>query len=779
MMNSRRNWLVRLRPRADTLLTSQGRTVLATATTGFIPARSYYGLFSNETRLLSSYACLIDGQEPLPIALSNVEQHSWLGYYIVLPPGFRSARPDQGSGEVPQASQNSLELRLSRYVGQGVHEDVDLTNFTQQHTSFQLEFRLDADFASIEEIRSVEGTEQPRLQHGKKNVVWRPDNAGAPELQFTYTASHHFDNESEHGQAEFSCGLRVRLAQSDTSADYREGAIIFPVELAPAQSWHACLQFIPVFEGRSFEPVYSCRSFCCGANTYEKRRRIFVGEATRFVTQETGTLTAVVANSLEQAMQDLAALRLHDVDEGERAWTVVAGFPTYVALFGRDALTVAWQSALVSTSPLQGTLAEIARWQGTQCNDWRDEQPGRMLHEAHTSPLAMLNFNPRRRYYGAITTSAFYGVALSLLWHWTADKDRVAPLLDPALKALQWLDGYSRGKDGFYYYQSRSSNGTKNQGWKDSGDAIVYPDGTQVSPPIATCEAQGFVHAAKLQLAEVLWSLDRKEEASKLFHQAGELKRRFNEKFWMEDAGYFAMGLDSEGRQIGSIGSGPGHCIATGIVEQELVERTAARMFADDLFTGWGIRTLSSGHPAYNPYSYHRGSVWPVEHGTFAMAFMRYGLHSFVEKICRAQFEAAGLFEFDRLPELFSGHQRDSDHPFPAFYPAANWPQAWSASTMFSLLQSMLGLYPYAPLHALVLDPHLPEWLPEITLENLHVGDAILKLRFFREPDGSSDYEVLEKKGRMHVLRQPSPWSLTAGYPERIKDAFTSLLPGR
>jgi glycogen debranching enzyme len=778
-MNFRRNWLVRLRPRSDALLTSQGRTVFVTDRNGFIPAQSRFGLFVNETRLLSSYSYRIDDREPRAVALSNVEQHSWLGYYILLPPGFEAGPEDRGSGRVPEVSQNALELRISRYVGSGVHEDVDLTNFTQQPTSFRLQLQVDADFASIEEIPSVDGAERPRRQRGEKTATWRSASAGAPELLLGYAVTHAFHNESEEGQAEFSCGLRIRIARADSQADYRGGRIIFPVELCAGQSWHACIHLIPIIEGRCLDPLYSCGSFSGSDNVYDRRRHVFLQAATHFVTPETNTLTAVVAGSLEQASRDLSALRLYDLDHGERAWTVAAGLPMYVALFGRDSLTVAWQSALLSTDLLKGTLPEIAQWQGTQSNDWRDEQPGRMLHEAHISPLAVLNFNPRQRYYGATTTSAFYAVALALLWHWTADKTLVAPLLDPALKALQWLDEFTVGEGGFYYYQSRSSNGTKNQGWKDSGDAIVYPDGTQVAPPIATCEEQGFVYAAKLHLAEVLWWLDRKDEADRLFHQAVELKRRFNEKYWMEDQGYFAMGLDSQARQIASIGSDPGHCIATGIVDQDLVERAAARMFADDLFTGWGIRTLSSQHPAFNPYSYHRGSVWPVEHGTFAIGFARYGLHHLVEKICRAQFEAAALFDFCRLPELFSGHQRDADHPFPAFYLPANWPQAWSASATFSMLQSMLGLYAYAPLHTLVLDPHLPEWLPEITLGNLHVADALLKIRFFRTPAGSSDYEVLEKKGRIHVLRQPSPWSLTAGYSERIQDAITSLLPGK
>ena len=206
---------------------------------------------------------------------------------------------------------------------------------------------------------------------------------------------------------------------------------------------------------------------------------------------------------------------------------------------------------------------------------------------------------------------------------------------------------------------------------------------------------------------------------------------------------------------------------------------TAERLLAADLFSGWGVRTLSALHPAYNPYSYHRGSVWPVEQGTFALGFMRYGLHENVERICRGQFEAAALFDFYRLPELFSGHTCDADHPFPALYPRANWPQAWSSSAIFTLVQALLGLYPYAPLNMLLLDPHLPEWLPEITLGSLRVGDAAITIRFWRREDGTSDYQVLDKRGSLHVLRQPSPWSLTAGFGERLKDALTSLLPGK
>src|SRR6185437_11810549 len=265
-----------------------------------------------------------------------------------------------------------------------------------------------------------------------------------------------------------------------------------------------------------------------------------------------------------------------------------------------------------------------------------------------------LNFDPLGRTYASMTSSAFFGVAVSELWHWTGDRGRVGALIEPALAALRWLDtnGDPDG-DGFYEYEPRSEDPIKNQGWKDSDDAIVHADGSQVRDPIAMCEVQGFVYLSKLRMSEVLFFFDRKEEALRLFREARALKRRFNDVFWMPDLGYFAMGLDPDKRQIRSIGSDPGLCLATGIVEEAHAEATAKRMFAADMFSGWGVRTLSSEHPAYDPYSYHRGSVWPVGQGSFALGLARYGLQTHVARLARGLFEAAALFEHRRLPECF------------------------------------------------------------------------------------------------------------------------------
>lgn len=761
--------LVRIRPRPDLLYVGQGRAVLATDTDGFFDAGPNRGLFVHETRVLSRCRYTLSGHKPRPMVLSNLAAHSWLGYYVTHPPGVDPGPPDEGSGHMQPVSEQTLELRLARTVGDGMHEDLELTNFSQAATAFVLRLDYDADFADLEE------TITERRQHGPLERTWR-ESADGGELEFRYSAVWRYDHQGHRGVASFRAALTIRVSGARSLPSFEAGCICFPVGLAPGASWRLCVDFLPEVASRELHPVQGC-PFIPSEHPYDQRRRAFLSAATDFASAESDTLAPVVIGALRQAKADLASLRLHDLDQPGGGWTMAAGLPLFVALFGRDTLTAAWQAALLGPEMMAGTLAALARFQGRRDDDWRDEQPGRMLHEAHTGPLAVLQLNPRGRYYGSITTSGFYAAIVAELWHWTGDRELVEPFVRPALDALAWLDTHSANADGFYQYQTRSVQGTENQGWKDSGGAIVYPDGSVVPAPIATCEEQAFVHVAKLHLSELLWWLDRKDEARRLYDEAVKLKQRFNAAFWMEDEGFFAMGLDGEGRQIRSIGSNPGHCLAAGIVDASLAERTADRLLAEDLFSGWGIRTLSARHPAYNPYSYHRGSVWPVEHGSFAFGLLRYGLHAPLERLARGQFEAARLFELYRLPEVFSGHARDAEHPFPALYPETNSPQAWSSSAVFSLVQAMLGLYPYAPLHLLLVDPHLPAWLPELTLSNLRVGKGQVSLRFWREGE-RSHYEVLNKEGPLHVVRQPSPWSVTASFGERLRDFLSSLVPG-
>lgn len=763
-------WLVRVNARPDSIYLSHGRTVLAGPRDGTIDAGRGHGLFVHETRLISRLVYLIDGERPEPNVLSNVEHHSWLGYYIRVLPGIDVGPADRGSGQVPPTSRLPLELRVSRFAGDGLHEDLDLTNFTPAATRFSLSIELDADFADLAETLGA------RVQQGTVERQWLDERT----LRFAYRASRSFDNQGEKGTATIERSVTVVFGVAPLRRDPVAFDVAFDIALEPRQTWHLCVDFIPSIDGVTMTPVHRCREFRRGDHPHDRRVVAFTTAATRFETPGSGSMCSVVAGTLEQAKHDLAALRLFDLDVSESAWTIAAGLPMYVALYGRDALTAPWQASLLDPRLAEGVLGVLARHQGTETNDWRDEQPGRMLHEMHTGPLSALNVHPWGRSYGSMTTSGLYPFIVAELWHWTGDKELVEPFIDPALRALAWLDrDGDRDGDGLYEYKTRSVDGVRNQGWKDSDDAIVDERGVPVEPPIATCEEQGFVYIAKLHLSETLWWLGRKREARRLFREARALKKRFNAAFWNEEDGFFAMALDAQKRQVRSIGSNAGHCVATAICDRDKAERVADRLFEPDLFSGWGIRTLSDRHPSYNPYSYHLGSIWPVEHGTFALGFMRYGLHERAQQIARAQFEAASLFDFYRLPELFSGHPRDDAHPFPAVYPQSNTPQAWSASTTFCLLQAMLGLYPYAPLRALLVDPHLPEWLPEVTLRDLRVGDATVTIRFRRKKDGSSTYRVLRKEGTLHVVRQATPWSVTTSFAGRLRDWLVSLLPGK
>jgi glycogen debranching enzyme len=761
-------WLAKIQPRPRTSYVSQGRAVLATDREGQIVDDPRHGFFVHETRLLSCYRYFVNGGPTRMVACSNVEQHSWLGYFAVTPPGLKWRR-DTGSGAVQPVSQQTIELKVSRTVGYGVHEDIDITDFTQEASSFDFAVEVGADFADQSET-------DEREQEGKLKTRWERTGRSCWELTYDYRAEHRYSHQGNRGKAEIHRRLIFRIENCGSKPSFKDGRIRFQVKLGPRQSWHTCIKLIPEIDGEKLPVLYKCRDFFADHTKLDRARAIFLTEATGFSTPQSATLSDAVTTSLEQAKEDLSALRLHDMDRGERAWVMAAGLPIYIALFGRDTLTTSWMSAMLSPDMMKGTLAELAEWQGRVINDWRDEQPGRMLHEAHTGPLAMLGFNPRTRYYGANTTSSFYAVVVAELWHWTGDKSLVKPLIKPALDGLRWKDKYAdlRG-DGYSYYKTRSEQGNKNQGWKDSGDAIVYEDGSQVETPIATCEEQAFVYGAKLHLSEVLWFMGERELAHKLFHEAQELKQRFNEDFWVDELKFFALGIDPKGNPIRTVASNPGHCLAAGIVDHDYVLPTARRMMAAELFTGWGIRTLSSEHPAFDPYSYHRGTVWPVEHGSFAIGFMRYGLHREQHRMARAIFEATTLFPYNRLPECFSGHQRTREQPFPALYPKANWPQAWSAAALFTIVQAMLGIFPFAPMHVLFVDPQLPAWLPEITLHNLRVGNARVTIRFYRRGE-RSHYDVLDKRGKLHIIRQPSPWSLTANFAERVADVISSMI---
>ncbi|MBC7897429.1 MAG: amylo-alpha-1,6-glucosidase, partial [Cytophagaceae bacterium] len=459
--------LVRIRARPATVHISRSRSVLATTVYGLLDGGFDHGLFVHETRLLSRWRYLIDGEEPSPNALSVIRQNHSLGYYVTPAPGVTPPPKDDGSGQVPDESRNTLELRVTRLIDDGLHEDLDLTNYTMERTAFVFTIEFDADFADQAETRS-------RKQHGQLETHW---DADAQRLTFDYVARHE--------AATLHRAVEITIDRASTPPEFADGRLSFSVTLAPKERWHTCIRIAPVIDGQRL-PSPDCPAIGPENAPHEQAIRTFINETTKIENAEQGSLTADALITIEQARSDLASLRLFDLDHGPRAWTVAAGLPLYVALFGRDTLTTGWQAGLLGPEIMTGTLHALAKTQGTREDDWRDEQPGKMLHEAHTGPLSMLGYNPRGRSYSSITTSGLYAFILADLWHWTGDKNLVRPFIEPALRALHWLERYGDiDGDGFYEYQTRSPMGPRNQGWKDSPDAIVYEDGRLVDPPIA------------------------------------------------------------------------------------------------------------------------------------------------------------------------------------------------------------------------------------------------------------------------------------------------------
>jgi glycogen debranching enzyme len=471
------------------------------------------------------------------------------------------------------------------------------------------------------------------------------------------------------------------------------------------------------------------------------------------------------------------------LDAAEDAWIPNAGVPSYTGIFGRDVLTSALQGALVGPEMLRGALVHIARTQASDDSAWHDREPGKMVHEMRRGPLSELEIIPQRAYYGTETTSAMFVVTLSEYWHWTGDTDALRHYCDSALRALDWAQHYGdRDGDGFLEYERRSPLGLKNHGWKDSDEAIRYPDGRLVENPIATIEEQAFYWLAMQRMAEILIALGEESRAEEFAARAQQLRDRWHGTFWMPDERFYAIAIDPDKHPVRSIASNPGHALGAGLVPIAHARACADRLLAPDMFSGWGIRTLSRDHPSYNPIAYHLGTVWPVENATFALGFKRYGLDEHVDRLMSGIFDAVAHFRSCRLPEALGGHGRE-ETPIPTAYPRSNSPQAWSASAVVQLVQTMLGIYPFAPAHVVALvRPRLPEWLPAVTVRNVRVGGATASIRFERGRDGSTSFDVIDKRGPLFVVEMPPPQDVnpsSQSWDEGVRNWLVERAPGR
>jgi glycogen debranching enzyme len=722
------------------VLLHAGYSVLVTADDGAVQGTGREGLYDYDARLLSRLVYRLGDEVPTLAGSEVVSPHRWRARLHAWSP----ARSRDILG--PALPQDALELSIDRTVGPGLRDELTITSWSAAPIEVTLSVDAQPDFADVQEV------DRERRQHGEIRLERGPDG-----LTWWYRA--------RSGEHELERGARLRIAGATARAT--DGGLEVPLRLEPHERASIVLTVASLVDGTWRQPCPEWTD--AWLRRWAERR-----------TGVSGRPSAMLA-AIDRAADDLGALRNDELFGGEdRGWIPNAGVPVFTGVFGRDILTAGWQGAILGPEMMRGAVEVVARTQATEDDPWRDAEPGKLVHEIRRGPLSMLGLSPRDAYYGTQTTPAMFLLCLSEYWHWTADTAFLRRHLDTALRTFDWARQHGdRDRDGFLEYERRSPAGLKNQAWKDSNEAIRYPDGRVVENPIATVEEQAFHYLALERMAEILVAVGQPERAEPFLEQARTLRGAWDAAFWDPDAAFYAMALDRSKSPVWTIASNPGHALGVGIVPEERARRVADRLMADDLFSGWGIRTLSTDHPSYNPYGYHIGTVWPVEQATFALGFKRYGFDDLADRLVRATLAAAAASPDARPPELMAGTAR-ADFDVPVTYPAANAPQAWSASATLLQLQVALGLYPFAPLGVLaVVRPRLPAELPEVTLKNLRVGRARVSLRFTRRSDGTARHEVLSRSGPLLVLEGGPPNALDPTPRERVTRAALERLPGR
>lgn len=684
------------------------------------------GYFVEDTRLASGYRLRLEGLAPTLLNSSPIQSHSARFE-------FTNPRLETASGTI---AAGTLHLRLDRAVSHGMHEDYDLTNVGRTRVEVVLEISVESDFADLFDVKS-----QRLPRRGSIQTVWEE-----PRLRLT----------TRYRNGQFRRALRLQIADADSHPEFANGGLSFRIVLEPDSCWHACLLWMPQLDGqRPQVPLRACHSLLERKPRRERSRRDWLGRATSFSTGD-ASVDSVVAQSID----DLAGLRMHRFDaeaahgSGDGShWVPAAGVPWFVALFGRDSLIVSLQTLALSPQLALGSLRALAAFQADAYDDERDMQPGKVLHELRHGELAALHLIPHTPYYGTHDATTLYVWTAARLWRWRGDRNGLDALRPHVERALAWIDADGDGDgDGLQEYRTRAGEGGYyNQGWKDSREAIVDAEGDLATLPIALCELQGYVVAAKRAWAQTLdEAYGEKRAATRLRSQADRLAELIERRFWWEAEGTYYLGLDGSKQPIASVASNPGHLLWAEAIVPERARRVAERLLAEDMWSGWGIRTLSQRHPAYDPFSYQSGSVWPHDNAIFAAGLLRYGLDEQAWRVARAIFDAANCFQGRRLPELFAGLARDAG-AFPVQYLGANVPQAWAAGAAVQLLEALIGLEPDAANQSLALRPALPPWLERVAVADLTVGTAVADLLLQRNPDGTHSVDVTRRRGALDV----------------------------
>ncbi len=709
---------------------------------GEMSSTSEQGYFASDTRLVSGYRLKLCRQRPTLSNSSAVDSHS---------ARFEFTNPVLLGTDGAEIEASSLHLRLDRTIGHGIHEDYDLTNFSRHPVAASLEVSIESDFADLFDVRAGRV-----MRRGSLHSTWDDETSSL------VTRYHN---------ASFERGIAFRVELADTPPEFANGGVMFRMNLEPGQSWHTCVLWRPVLDGAEPEhPPRACHNLV-GTTGWDRTQRAWVEETAR-ITAGNPEVTAIVRQSID----DLAGLRMHRHDvtaddtqsegAGGDLWVPAAGVPWFVTLFGRDALTVSFQTLAMTPRLALGSLHALGALQADAYDDSRDMQPGKIEHEVRYGELAALKLVPHRPYFGSHEATTLYVLVAALAWQWHGDRASLDAVRDHVDRALSWIDkdGDVDG-DGLQEYQTRTPDGYYNQGWKDSPDSIVGADGARSKLPIALCEHQGLVVAAKRAWADVLADVyDDSTGAARLRAEAERLTDAIETRFWWEEEGTYYLGLDGDKQPIRAVASNAGHLLWSRAVTPERARRVATRLLAPDMWSGWGIRTLSAEHVAYNPFEYQVGSVWPHDNGIIAAGFHNYGLDDEASQVGQGLFDAAARFDSRRLPELFAGLDRD-EGGFPVQYLGANVPQAWSSAALVHLVSVFAGLEADSANRILRLRPALPSWFGDLHLVNLNVGDAAVDLHIVRHTDGTHTVDIGNQRGELEIIVDTAEASGASGQP--------------
>ncbi len=697
--------------RTSRLSIKEGDLFLYSNELGQIPGaeNSALGLYYRDTRHLSRHELTIAGRQPVLLSASAER-----GYSATIELTNLEARTADGR-TLPQAS---VHVRRTRFVSGRVYERVRVRNYDRREVDLVLDLHFAADFADLFEIR---GTRRRR-----RGTRLEPKVEGDC-LSLAYLGLDEVVR-------------RTIIHFEDPPDSIRQGRARYRLRLAPGARVVLSYDMRVVGPEAPGEDVVPFNQ-ALGALRRD-HERWESGASGVFTDNDTVNLV------LRRGQQDLRMLST--TIGGERI--ALAGLPWFMAPFGRELALLGLQTLLLDVRWAQAAADFLARRQGTHDSAFREEQPGKIMHELRRGELAELRAVPHTPYYGSVDATPLWLLLVAELAMWTGDLDGFEMRSAAIDAALGWIDGAGDPDgDGFVEYERRSRQGLRNQGWRDSADAVMHADGSQAEGPIALAETQGYVYYAKRRLAAVFSQLGDVERAERLSQDAARLKRSFNEQFWMEDEGYFAMALDGRKRQVRTVCSTIGHALWSRIVAEEHVPAVVKRLTSPDMFTGWGVRTVSKEARAYNPVSFYNGSVWPADTALIANGMKKHGYVQESNRLAWGLVEAAAAHEYSRLPEMFCGFTRQAiDRP--VSFPMACSPAANSSAALFVVLQAMLGIYAQAEENIVyVHNPVLPKWLGEVTLSSLRVGRTTMRLRFRRE-GGQTSFAVLDKQGPGRIV---------------------------